>query len=381
MRARLLLPRCGLLALAPWLQALWLAAVAFADFDVDEYIKSFGDLEGRPDALEQREKQRVDPRIPEAGKFIDSAKEKETGGDLDAAESDYNDAIDTLKGTKESKGMLTAGYFARGRFWEKRGEDKSAVRDFSRAIKHLDKNNTSDKAHLYSHRGAARHRLEQHKAAVSDYDKALEIVEQRLQELSPEAEAARISKLLAKAGAAESKAAEKDVEHGEGEPVPVEGSTEKAIETNSAEEAAGEEKGGDEPKEGQQLQEEEEQEGGESDSAEGIAASVQKAKEDMSTHVEWQDAKDRMEHAELSAFHAGWQTNRGLVLADMGNHEGALEAHTLAIARSPSVTAAWSNRAGARGTTSTITSSYTYLSAHPLAVTVCIGHSRGYNLL
>lgn len=44
--------------------------------------------------------------------------------------------------------------------------------------------------------------------------------------------------------------------------------------------------------------------------------------------------------------YAGWQTNRGLILADMGNYSAALEAHDMAVTTNPNVTVAWSNRAG-----------------------------------
>ena len=252
---------------------------------MDEYIKSFGDLEGRPDALEQRERdRRVDPRIPEAGKLIDSAKKKEASGDFDGAESDYNDAIDALKGTTESKSMLTAGYFARGRYWELRGEDEWAIRDYSRAIKHTHKDNRGDRARLHAQRAGARRRIKQHKGALSDYNKALRTVEQRLIELREKTElAAKVTKLLKETA---------------------------------------------------------------SENAEGIAASVQKAKDDTRSELKSQDAKDSVEHAELEGVYAGWQTNRGLVLTDMGDDMMALEAHTIAIDRAPNAAAAWSNRAG-----------------------------------
>jgi tetratricopeptide (TPR) repeat protein len=48
----------------------------------------------------------------------------------------------------------------------------------------------------------------------------------------------------------------------------------------------------------------------------------------------------------VQATYAGWQTNRGLVLADMGNYTAALAAHDRAIEANPNVTVVWSNRAG-----------------------------------
>lgn len=109
--------------------------------------------------------------------MIEEARAKEKDGDIESAEEAYDDAIDALKHTKASKRLLSAGYFARGRHWIRRKQDTTAVRDFTRALKHVDKNNTGDRAELYFYRGTCRHRLQQLKAALLDLDKAIQLIE------------------------------------------------------------------------------------------------------------------------------------------------------------------------------------------------------------
>lgn len=205
------------------------------DFDVDEYIKSFEDKGWDPerDGPATPAKPR-DPEIVRAGKLIEDARKKDAEDDDEAAEEAYDLAIEALRRTRATKKLLSAGYFARAQFWEKRRQDGSAVRDFTRAIKHLDKNNTQDRAELLFHRATCRHRLQQLKSALGDFDKAIGILE----------------------------------------------------------------------------------------------------------------ALPDERRVGNTATYAGWQTNRGLVLADMGNYTAALAAHDRAIEANPNVTVAWSNRAG-----------------------------------
>ena len=80
-----------------------------ADFDVDEYIKSF-----------HKPQTPADPEVVQAGELLKSAKEKEGEGDMDGAKKDLDEAISTLRSTIDAKKLLSAGYFARGRHWAKR---------------------------------------------------------------------------------------------------------------------------------------------------------------------------------------------------------------------------------------------------------------------